>query len=161
PRRNYLGRVVDALQRQTLATDLWELILIDNSSDEPLATKWDLSWHANARHVREEDLGLTPARLRGIEESTGELLIFVDDDNILADDYLSAAVEISADHFYIGAFGGSVKGEFEVAPPEQLVPYIPGMAVSELDRDYWSNMAVWSYAVPYGAGMCVRRNVAL
>lgn len=161
PRQSYLRRVLDALQEQTLSTDRWELILIDNASNEPLAPTWDVSWHVNARHVREDELGLTPARLRGIEESVGELLVFVDDDNVLAEDYLSAAVDLSAHHLHIGAFGGSIKGEFEVPPPEGLLPYIAGLAVFEIERDYWSNMLGWCEAVPYGAGLCVRRNVAL
>src|ERR1700722_2249773 len=90
PRENYLRRVLDALRAQTLPAQEWELLLVDNASTEPLAGRFDLSWHPNARHVREEKTGLTPARLRGIAEANGELLVFVDDDNVLRSDYLQA-----------------------------------------------------------------------
>ena len=42
-----------------------------------------------------ERLGLTPARLRGIRESRGELLVFVDDDNVLERDYLEVALALA------------------------------------------------------------------
>ena len=44
--------------------------------------------HPRGRVVREDRLGLTHARTRGIEESSGEVILFVDDDNILREDYL-------------------------------------------------------------------------
>src|SRR5438045_2554303 len=78
PRPDYLRRVLEALRNQTLPKKQWELLLIDNASSEPVAGNWDLKWHPNARHIGEYELGLTPARLRGIKESCGELLVFVD-----------------------------------------------------------------------------------
>src|SRR5690348_1101571 len=87
-RDDYLMRVTNALNNQTLDKASWEYLLIDNASAERLAEKIDLSWHPKARLVREEKLGLTPARLRGIREATGEMLVFVDDDNVLDPDYL-------------------------------------------------------------------------
>src|SRR6266481_7107559 len=88
PRPDYLGRALEALKGQTLSKDQWELLLVDNASKENLAERFDLSWHPHARHIREDELGLTPARLRGITESIGKLLVFVDDDNVLSLDYL-------------------------------------------------------------------------
>src|SRR6266487_2314818 len=88
PRPDYLLRVLDALKAQTLPTEQFELLLIDNASTEPLASTWDLSWHPCSRIIRENDVGLTSARLRGIRESLASMLIFVDDDNVLAKDYL-------------------------------------------------------------------------
>src|SRR5216684_952182 len=94
PRADYLSAVIEALCGQTLAKDCWEYLLIDNANNKELAGTIDLSWHPQARHVREEKLGLTHARLRGISESTGEILVFVDDDNVLEIDYLQQVVEI-------------------------------------------------------------------
>jgi glycosyltransferase involved in cell wall biosynthesis len=88
PRQEYLTRVLAALRVQTLPTAGWELLVIDNASKEPVAGRFDLSWHPHGRHVREDELGLTPARLRWIAEARAELLVFVDDDNVLDPDYL-------------------------------------------------------------------------
>lgn len=160
PKTHYLTRVVESLQKQTLRRDHWELLVVDNASQQPLSKVWDLSWHVNARHIREEELGLTPARLRGIEESRGELIIFVDDDNLLCEDYLTVALDIFDSYWFIGAFGGSVKAEYEMPPSAEILPYVKGLAVGEVDRDFWSNLRVYSEAVPFGAGLCVRRKVA-
>src|SRR4030095_9384536 len=70
------------------------------------------------------------------------------------------ASQIAAEYKHSGAFGGSIRGEFEVSPPDWVAPFIAGFAVDELDRDYWSNIIGWSRATPYGGGMCVRRSVA-
>ena len=86
PRPDAFRRVLDSLAAQTLPKAQWELLLVDNASDDRLEPRWPLSWHSNARHVREDQLGLTAARLRGIRESRGDVLIYVDDDNVLAAD---------------------------------------------------------------------------
>lgn len=163
PRLDYLRRVLDALKVQTLPKEQWELLLIDNSSTEPLAEMIDLSWHPNARHLREDELGLTPTRLRGIRESDGELLVFLDDDNVLAVDYLSIAAAMAEQWPMLGAWSGEAIAEFETEPVEALRPYINMMASSPGDgkfgKDIWSNLR-GSGATPSGTGMCVRRQVA-
>jgi glycosyltransferase involved in cell wall biosynthesis len=121
---------------------------------------FDLSWHPQARLIREEKVGLTHARLRGIAEARGELIVFIDDDNLLAPDYLERCVGIAGAWPQLGVWGGSVAGEFEVTPPDWIKRFLPGMVVYEIDRDYWSNMAVWSSAIPFGAGMCIRNSLA-
>ena len=70
--------------------------------------------------VREEKLGLTFARLRGFAEAKGELIVMVDDDNVLAPDYLETAVRIAHEHPTLGAFGGKCLPEFEVKPDSWL-----------------------------------------
>src|SRR6266436_6280424 len=92
PRSDYLRRCIEGLRCQKLPYDRWELLVVDNRSDEPLADRIDLSWHPDPHIIREEVLGLTPARLRGIRESMGDLLVFVDDDNVLDVDFLEGAV---------------------------------------------------------------------
>jgi glycosyltransferase involved in cell wall biosynthesis len=160
PRGDYLRRVLDALKAQTLPKEEWELLLIDNASTEKLAGIWDLSWHPRGRTIREDEVGLTPARLRGIKESTGELLVFVDDDNVLAADYLANGLNLAAQWPMLGAFGASIAGEFEIPPPDWLAPYLECLAIRELDRDYWCNLGGLSAALPCGAGLCVRRQIA-
>ncbi len=160
PREDYLQRVLEALRAQTLPKEQWELLLIDNGSKEPLAGAWDLSWHPQSRHVREDELGLTPARLRAIQESTGDLLVFVDDDNVLAANYLAEATSISERWPMLGVWGGRIDPGFEQSPPEWTRPYWGMLAIRQLERDKWSNLRGYD-TLPCGAGMCVRRQVAL
>jgi glycosyltransferase involved in cell wall biosynthesis len=160
PRLDYLERTLQGLKAQTLPLNQWELLLIDNASEQPIAERWDLGWHPRARHILERTLGLTAARLRGMQESVAELLVFVDDDNVLCADYLARAISISRERPYIGAFGASIAPEFETTPPNYLKNYLSYLAVDEIAQDYWTNAPGWSKAHPFGAGLCVQRSVA-
>jgi len=161
PRRRYLERVLDSVRAQTYPKDKWELILVDNASSEPIAKGCDLSWHPRGRHVFESELGLASARHCGIRESAGRLLIFVDDDNVLASDYVAQAMLIADERQFLGAWGsGSIDAEFEVEPASHLHSLLPWLAVRHVDRPVWSNVKSCTDATPFGAGLCVRRQVA-
>ncbi|BDS07627.1 hypothetical protein NT6N_26670 [Oceaniferula spumae] len=160
PRVDYLRRTLEALEKQTYSKNNWEFILIDNASEKPLASHWDLSWHPNSRHVHEAELGLTNARIRGISESKGDLLLFVDDDNILHRDYLQRCVDIANSKPSLGCFGaGKLVPEYEVKPEKELLPYTGFLALRSVDKAYWSNDSadLWT---PWGAGLVVTRKVA-
>jgi glycosyltransferase involved in cell wall biosynthesis len=160
PRPDYLEQVISALKCQSLEPSRWEYLLIDNASTEPLAARFDLSWHPNARHIREDQLGLTQARLRGIRESQGELLIFVDDDNVLDPDFLERALKIADEWPRLGSWSGQTRPGFEVEPPEWTKRYWGNLVIRSFDRDLWSNLPHLTETMPCGAGLCVRRNVA-
>jgi glycosyltransferase involved in cell wall biosynthesis len=161
PRPNFLQRVLDTLQTQTLPTEQWEFLLIDNASKEPLSKSWDLSWHPHARHIREDELGLTPARLRGIQESTGGLLVFADDDNLFSPDYLRLAFNIHAKYPHLGVFGaGVLEPEFEVIPPKEILPNVGMLALRKVNGSRWSNNPHDASCVPWGAGLCATRKIA-
>jgi len=160
PRADYLDKVIHALENQTLNKTYWEYLLIDNASAEPLSSRVDLSWHANARHISEQKLGLTPARLRGMQEATGEILVFVDDDNVLDPDYLEQVSRLADDWPMLGAFGGQARPLFEHEPPQWTRKYWHRLAIREFDKDAWSNIPCFEETTPYGAGLCVRQQVA-
>jgi glycosyltransferase involved in cell wall biosynthesis len=162
PRPEQLSRTLEALRRQTLPVAEWELLLIDNASCPAVATLVSLQWHPNARHVREEALGLTSARLRGIQEAQGQLLVFVDDDCILDASYLEVAMEISNSRPELGCWGaGCIEPEYEKPPPEWLAAHEGALAIRRLNRDFWANIPDLNPSVPFGVGMCIRRTVAL
>jgi len=139
----------------------WELLLIDNASGVKLADEYDLSWHPCARHIREGALGLTPARLRGISEAKAGLLVFVDDDNILELDYLETAVDICHRHSYLGAWSGTLVPEFETPPPSWTEPFHSFLGIRVVPTETWARAPVsQNPAIPYGAGLCVRAEVA-
>jgi hypothetical protein len=166
PRSDYFARVLDGLRNQTLPLHKWELLIVDNASRLPLASSCDISWHASGRHLLEPELGLAAARRRGIQETSADLIIFVDDDNVLDKKYLAEAVKIKQEHPFLGVWGsGSIRGEFEVEPPKEVRSWLP---VRELWGTRWSNLAGSVFfgfspedAIPWGAGLCVRKEVAI
>lgn len=160
PRPDYLARVLDALRVQTLPQADWELLLIDNASSSPLANQIDLSWHYLSRHIREDELGLTPARLRGIAEGVGSIVVFVDDDNALDRDFLEQAIKIGKEYPFLGAWGGTIHPEFEVEPAEWTKPFWASLAVRNIREPAWTNVSDLWQAQPCGAGLCVRMPIA-
>ncbi len=188
PRRDYLDRVLNGLRGQTLEPGGWELVIVDNGSKPPLkaaagqqdhtttgqavASEIDLGWHAHARVVSEKRLGLTCARLRGFAEARGELIVMVDDDNVLAPDYLATAVRIARERPGLGAFGGKVVPIFESPPPPWLARVTSGLGLQDLGDteirfpehqagpEAPRRVANFPRCAPIGAGMVLRREVA-
>jgi glycosyltransferase involved in cell wall biosynthesis len=160
PRPEYMAESLEALRLQSLPQSRWELVVVDNASNPPLSDLIDVSWHAHGRIVREEKLGLTHARLRGIGETGGSLVVFVDDDNILDHDYLETAERIAATHTHLGAWGGQSRPRFEADPPAWTKRFWGNLVIRDVERDSWSNLYDMHETLPTGAGLCVRREVA-
>jgi glycosyltransferase involved in cell wall biosynthesis len=150
--------VLGALREQTLLRTAWELLLVDNASQDPLEGRVNLSWHPTARVVHEPEPGLTPARLRAIAEVESHVIIFVDDDNVLDPSYLSESMRIAQQFPCLGAWGGQLLPEFEIPPAVGLADLVEALAVREFQQARWSNYD--SSTCPYGAGLCVRSCVA-
>ncbi|TVQ64916.1 MAG: glycosyltransferase family 2 protein [Balneolaceae bacterium] len=159
PVKEFLSKTLEGLKQQDLPVKEWELVVVDNASDEAVSKRWNLDWHPNGRIITEPELGLTPARVRGIRETSADLLIYVDDDMILDPDYLSVALSISDEYPFLGIWGGNLKGGFEVEPPQTIMRYVERLAVREVKRERWSNIRLWE-TTPSGAGMVLRRVIA-
>jgi glycosyltransferase involved in cell wall biosynthesis len=160
PRPDFLHRVLSALQAQTLPPEQWELLLIDNASKEPVAGSRDLSWHPRARHIREDELGLACARLRGMREAAADVLVFFDDDNVPEPSFLLEVQKINTMWPQLGVWGGSIVPEFQVAPLEHRRPYLSVLSLREVSSARWSNVPACDEAEPWGAGLCLRKRVA-
>jgi glycosyltransferase involved in cell wall biosynthesis len=161
-----LRRTLAGLAAQTLAKEVFEVILIDNGSTPPV-TAAALAESPAVRIVREEQPGLTAARRRGFRESRGTLLVLVDDDNVLAPDYLARVERSFAAEPELGALGGKVTPDFE-QPPEPWVSEFHGLLAlrdhgSAALRATWHDGAGRNYPpfAPIGAGFAVRRTLAL
>ncbi len=165
PRQSYLAKVLAALRSQSLSTQHWELLLIDNKSDRLLETEVSLAWHPHARHIREDKIGLTAARLCGIENANAPLLVFVDDDNVLQPDYLRHTIDIFQADADLGAIGGKSLPEFETEPESWIRSVWGCLAL----RDFGEAALTYRFGVdpkqhpdfaPIGAGMAIRRAAA-
>ena len=161
PREAFLSRVAEGLRAQTLHTSQWEWIIVDNLSRSKVSSWLDVGWHQSARILVEPELGLTPARLRGIRETRHEQILFVDDDNILSPTYLESVACIFEQHKNLGAIGGSTDGEFEVPVPDWFTEREYEMlGIRSLDCDKWGRHSNTWDICPIGAGMAVRKSVA-
>lgn len=162
PKLDFLERALDALKIQTLPLGEWELIIIDNASRTAVDGLIDVSWHPRSRVVREMELGLTPARCRGIREAKSELIVFVDDDAVLKRDYLAQAIGIGERFGFLGVWAGRCLPWFEEQPADWVRPFWCYLTIRDFSETKWSNLGLdYPDGIPWGAGLCVRRSVAL
>jgi len=160
-----LERTLQGLLAQSFPATSWELLVIDNASSPPLVAP-ALAFSRDLRIVREEDLGLTSARQRGFREARGDLIVMVDDDNVLAPDYLATVVDLFDRHPQVGAMGGKSLPEFEVPPPAWTREFHGLLALRDLGETPLVSTGLrpdgamrnqYPAFSPIGAGMALRR----
>jgi glycosyltransferase involved in cell wall biosynthesis len=164
PNSDRFRRTLRAVRDQDFPSDQRELNVVDNASEPRLDPK-SLSSLAGLPMtvVVEERLGLTPARIRGIRQARGEVIVFVDDDNVLATDYLSVVASRFEADPKLGASGGKALPEFEITPPDWTKEFWQMLAIRDLGPLPLraSGASTYPSCAPIGAGMAVRRQLAL
>ncbi|MBS0630861.1 MAG: glycosyltransferase family 2 protein [Verrucomicrobia bacterium] len=153
-----LARTLAGLHAQTLPSERWELLLVDNASTPPLVSPT----LPRARLICENRPGLTYARRRGIRKADAPIAVFVDDDNVLAPDYLAQVLAIFAAHPTVGAIGGKSVPEFETPPEPWAHEFLPLLALRDpgdavqLSPDSAVPPKQYPLCAPIGAGMALR-----
>jgi glycosyltransferase involved in cell wall biosynthesis len=158
-----LDWVLDSLAQQTLASEQFEVVVVDNNSRVALTQeRLRADRRLQLRVVPETEQGLVFARRKGIVEAAAPLLVFADDDNGLAANYLEEALRIARAEPSLGAFGGITKLLTDMNIPEWKLGLTPYLGI----RNYGStpiisSQAHWGEWEPIGAGMVVRQPIAL
>ena len=140
-----------------------EFILVDSASENPLAERAEEKLYTSrepwARIVRATEPGLSTARRLGLTESKGDLLVWFDDDNEPAPDYLEQAVRFAESYPEVTVWGaGTIVVEFTsaVAPWVERVmrPFFQERAHW---RDEFGSSKGWAPYFPVGSGLVTRR----
>ncbi len=158
PRAEFLERTLTALRFQTLPIAQWELLLVDNASTPSLTA--DTHWHPQVDTVLESRLGLTTARLAGFAAAKGEVLVLVDDDNVLAPDYLAQALRLASIHPRLGTWSGNIRLDFQPGATPPPPAWRGFLAERDCTSPQISHDPNHHDSTPWGAGMCIRREVA-
>lgn len=95
-RKNTINRSVDSVLDQTYTN--WELIIIDDKSEAPLAVNED--W--NSKQIiclkNEDNLGPGLSRQKGLEMAKGDFICFLDSDDFWLPDFLSESLHVHIDN---------------------------------------------------------------
>jgi glycosyltransferase involved in cell wall biosynthesis len=139
----------------------YEIILVDNCSTDGIAALASAIWQrigkplVDLKVIVEPTPGVAFARRTGARAATGEFVLFCDDDNLLAPDYLQIAASIMADET-IGAAGGA------------STPVVSDGDISPLLFSWGGHYAIGAQApasgdihVLWGAGMVVRTKLVV
>ncbi len=159
PNDDNLARVLDSILNQDLRSEEWQVLVVDNNSSVPVKER-KLIRDRQVMVEFEERQGLSAARECGLRHSQGDILVFVDDDNVLATDYLSSVKKIFEQPM-IGIISGAIIPEYENAPPTWLVSFESMLAIRKPLNDgaYLTNIPLFNDFYPIGAGMAIKREI--
>jgi glycosyltransferase involved in cell wall biosynthesis len=154
-----LDCTLDALRRQRVESDVeWSVLVVNNNcadDTEAVVRRHATDFPVPLTMAYEPEQGLTPARLRGVRETTAEWVAFVDDDCIVASDWIEGAAAFAREHPSCGGFGSRVILDWEEPPPS----YVKRCSWAFAHQDHGLRpQRVQSLA---GAGFVVRRRALI
>jgi len=151
-----LDAVLSALSAQRIGRGVvWSVLVVDNASTD--RTVDVVEAHRSRRLlpglrvVREDELGLTPARRRGVREASAPWIAFVDDDNLVEPGWLDAIAQVARSHPEAGGIGGRVILDWEERPrtsSKTLASVLPNRNPTK----WHAKLTVWSARVWSCAG---------
>jgi glycosyltransferase involved in cell wall biosynthesis len=126
-RDKYIYNVLKSIAVNNFPADLYEIIVINNNSTDSTEKEYERFCsdfqHINCHYFIEKNQGLSHARNRGIKESSGEIIIYVDDDATVNQEYLQSYYDFFEKHEYAMAAGGSVIPVYETEKPKWMSYY--------------------------------------
>jgi len=157
-----LPKVLEKLRSQIDTEQIsWEVLIVDNNSKDNTAKviqDYQSNWPNNIplRYCFAAEQGAAFARLLAVREAKGELICFLDDDNLPDEDWVSQAYNFAKSHPKAGAFSGQIHGEYEVNPPENFERIQAFLAI----REHGSNPHLFepdNLRLPPAASLVVRQ----
>jgi glycosyltransferase involved in cell wall biosynthesis len=150
---------LDAILSQDLDRGAWELIVVDNNSDPAVSSRPYIT-ERGVHVVVEAEQGLSKARECGLRHSRGSILVFVDDDNLLASNYLTEVNAIFSDPS-VGVVSGAIEPEYDKQPAPWIAHFENMFAVRRIPADeaYFTDEPRYTDHFAVGAGMAVRREI--
>jgi GT2 family glycosyltransferase len=149
-RPSYLEVALASLAPQARAAGA-EILVIDDAGSSPAAR--ELVDRVGARYEPHPgQLGLNVARNTGVERSSGELVVFVDDDIRAGDGWLTALLEAAREHPEVDVFTGPIRPHLEAGRLRSCGREAPPITSLELGTQDTDARYAW------GANMAVRRS---
>jgi GT2 family glycosyltransferase len=175
-----LARCIQSLGHQNIPP--FELLVID-AAEDPLPESFFTAYQERfpVRNIRAE-VGLTAARNLGVREAQGEILLFLDDDIELEQDYLEKIRDVFSSDISrtTGGVSGCIVGSSENPPPSVMRKirvwgrsFIGRLFFLSMERDGFFQPAGFPTWLPaatqkildteclYGANMAFRKEVLL
>ncbi len=161
PELTQLETVLKSIVQQSLSVSEFEVIVVDNASPEPISQSPLQQQFPGIRFIEEKQPGLVYARLKGLEYSSGDTLVYVDDDNVLDPHYLKALKELEQQHVSVAVWGpGKIKVVYtDTAPAWIRKYYSPLFQEKNSARTQYGCVAGWPSYYPAGSGMAVKREI--
>jgi GT2 family glycosyltransferase len=121
-RADYLRRAIRSLVNQTLSQAQYEIIVVDNASEDSTQDVIDeFSYVPNLRSIREPVLGLSRARNTAWQNARAPFVAYLDDDAVASRGWLETYLEVFQwTKPTPGSVGGKCEPIWEVPQPDWL-----------------------------------------
>ena len=147
---------------QSKTPSAWECIVVDNNSSDNTRERVGefIAEHPtlNIRYHFESNQGLSYARNAGIAQAQGDIIAFIDDDERIVPDFISAYITLFDRHPAAMASGGKIIAEYPTGRPEWMSHYTERPIANPMDfGDYIRTFP--RGRIPGGGNMAMRREV--
>jgi glycosyltransferase involved in cell wall biosynthesis len=161
-RAQEIETTMEMVLAQRFDASQWECIIVDNNSTDDTRQRVEkiVGEHKelNLRYVFEPQQGLSYARNRGIAESRGEIIAFIDDDETIVYDYVSRYINFFDRYPQAMAAGGRIVADYLSGRPRWMSQYVARPIANPLYYgDYIKPFPRGKH--PGGGNMAVRREV--
>ena len=135
-RSEQLGAALDGMLQQANRNVCYEVIVVDNNSTDNTRDVVEACLargHSNLRYVPEPRQGVSYARNTGIANARAPIVAFVDDDVLVANDWIATIKRAFDNNPAIDCVGGKVSPHWKTTAPEWLT------------RDHWMPLGLQDY----------------
>ena len=158
-RDEFLIKCLEHLSNQSAEKNQYEIIVINNNSNDD-TEKVCLNFENDHpdllyKYILEEQQGLSYSRNRGIMESSGELISYIDDDAFADYEFVKNLIRYFDQNPAVGAIGGKVTPVYQEDPPPWMSRYLLPL-VAALDKGNYPK-PFRGMEFPIGANMAFRR----
>ena len=167
PEPKIFQRLLNAILKFNTSSLQHEVIIIDNNSSPVIALdkacQSFITDKKNAGIITEKKPGLTAARIAGIEHAKYEWLIFFDDDNEPAPDYLEQLLLLIQQYPTVACWGpGNITVEYTAKKvPEWMERYKESFQQKSIQQVEISNQQWWQSFYPPGTGLAIKKEIVL
>lgn len=161
-RAEQLMITLSSVAAQSKSSALWECIVVDNNSTDNTKQRVEafIAEHQNLNisYHFESRQGLSYARNAGIEQSKGDIIAFIDDDERIVPDFIGAYISLFEKHPAAMAAGGKIIAEYPTGRPRWMSHYTEQPIANPMDfGDYVRPFP--KGRIPGGGNMAMRRVV--
>ncbi len=143
----FIAQAIDGAMRQTLVPN--EIIVVDDGSTDDTETVVR-GFGDRVKYIWQENAGVCAARNRGVEESTGDVLSFLDSDDFFEPTLLEKEIDKLLEDPKIGFVHCGVR-EFDSDSGKTV-----GLQIEGAEEEIARNLLLWEEP-GYGHGIMVKR----
>lgn len=161
-RAEQLMVTLGSVAMQSAAPETWECIVVDNNSSDDtrqrIVTFAKQHSRLNIRYIFEKNQGLSHARNAGITASCGDIVAFIDDDERIVEEFITAYIELFDQHPDAMAAGGKIIAEYPTGRPRWMSHYTEQPIANPMD--FGESVRLFPTGrIPGGGNMAMRRRL--